>query len=244
MIEVDNLSHRFADLPAVGTISFTVEDGEFLSIVGPSGCGKTTLLRIIAGLLAPTAGSVRIGGEPPEALVARGGMGFVSQKPALLPWRTSLGNVALPLEILDGRMQSQQDPVKLLEGLGLGPFLKSFPRELSGGMEQRVALARALVFDPSILLMDEPFSALDEISRERLDADLLQLSETRGRTIVFITHSVTEAVLLSDRIVVLTERPARIREIVDVDLPRPRQVGRRSDQHLHLIERVRQLLLS
>jgi NitT/TauT family transport system ATP-binding protein len=244
MITVDNIAHQYGSLSAVGGLSFTVQEGEFVSLVGPSGCGKTTLLKIVGGLISPTSGRVLIRGESPERARSGGKIGFVFQRPVLLPWRTATENVELPLEIMDGYVSPDRSAQQILADVGLAGFADALPRQLSGGMEQRVALARALIIRPEVLLMDEPFSALDEILRERLDSEILRLTEALQRTVLFVTHSVAEAVLLSDRIVVLSERPARIKAVLSIALERPRRPGHRSDYHLRLIEEIRQLLIS
>lgn len=209
------------EIHAVADVSLRVHKGEFVSIVGRSGCGKTTLLRIIAGLLAPTTGMVTIDGR--EVTSPMDETRLVYQKPLLMPWRNSLENILLPLE-LTGR-----DPkpfkgraAKLMAGMKLSGFEKMYPRELSGGMQQRVSLARALIDDPGILLMDEPFGSLDELTREELESDIMRSTEMAGKTVVFVTHSVTEAVLLGDRVVVLSPRPSQIDLDLKIEIPRPR----------------------
>jgi NitT/TauT family transport system ATP-binding protein len=202
-------------------ISFDVVDGEFLSIVGPSGCGKSTLLNILAGLLGATDGRVLLRDTPLTA--PRKEIGVVFQDAVLFPWRTVLQNVELPVEILGlDRASFRRRALELLDLVGLRGFERRYPHELSGGMQQRVAIARALVHDPAVLLMDEPFGALDAITRESMNLELLRIWERAKKTVVFVTHSISEAVFLSDRVMVLTARPARIADTVMIDLPRPR----------------------
>lgn len=210
-------------LEVLRDLSFRVGEGEFLAVVGPSGCGKTTLLRLIAGLARPTAGRILLGGRP----VSRPGrqIGLVFQKPALLPWRTALENVALPLEV-DGhtREEALARARALLHWVGLAGFEEAYPAQLSGGMAQRVALARALVHNPSLLLLDEPFGSLDALTRETLAGELARLWEERRPTVVMVTHSVSEAVFLADRVLVFSPRPATVVAEIPVPLPRPRGV--------------------
>ncbi len=210
-------------LTALAEVSLDVGWGEFVSVIGPSGCGKSTLLRIIGGLTAPTAGQVEIGGHDPRQAQAAKEIGFVFQDPALLPWRHVLANVRLPLQVDHIPRRACHEPRTLLELVGLGEFAHYYPHQLSGGMQQRVALARALVFNPSLLLMDEPFGALDEITRTGLRYELLRIWEVTKKTVLFVTHSITEAVVLSDRVVVLSDRPGRVQAVIDINLPRPRQ---------------------
>ena len=208
---------------ALGGISVEVGNGEFVTIVGQSGCGKTTLLKILAGLLARSAGTVTLRGEPVNG--PRRDIGIVFQDPVLLPWRTVLDNVMLPIEVLHlDRAQFRARAMQLIHLVGLETFEDKYPHELSGGMRQRVALARALVHDPSLLLMDEPFGALDAMTREFMNLELLRIWQEAKKTVVFITHSIPEAVFLADRVIVMSARPGRITEIVKVDLPRPRDL--------------------
>jgi NitT/TauT family transport system ATP-binding protein len=215
---------------ALSNANLRVGRGEFVSVIGPSGCGKSTLLRLIGGLLQPTAGRVDLAGATPAESQRRKAIGYVFQDPSLLPWRTVVANVALPLEVNrrrhgDGR---RRDPRDLLELVGLSQFEGYYPRELSGGMQQRVALARALVFEPSLLLMDEPFGALDEITRRAMRYELLRIWQahdgqaTDRKTVIFVTHSISEAITLSDRVVVMSGSPGTVRAIIEIDLPRPR----------------------
>lgn len=225
-LHVRALSHWYEQergerLHALTAIDCTVRSGEFVSLIGPSGCGKTTLLRAAAGLLRPSEGQLRVlGGAPGERAVARQ-TGLVMQDPGLLPWRTVAANVALALDIAGVRHNSS-DITALLERVGIAPFAGYYPRELSGGMRQRVALARALAGRPRLLLMDEPFGALDELSREQLRAELLRLWEQERTSVLFVTHAIREAVLLSDRVVVMSARPGRVVADLEVRLPRPR----------------------
>ena len=225
-VAVEGVSHRYESrdgelLLALDGVDLSVADGEFVSIVGPSGCGKTTLLRIVTGLIEPMAGHARVLDGEPEAARAAGAFGLVSQEPGLLPWRTVAGNVALSFE-LAGRRADRAEVRALLGHAGIEAFADYYPRELSGGMRQRVALARALAHEPRLLLMDEPFGALDEFSREELRLELLRLWERERPSVLFVTHAIREAVLLSDRVVVLSPRPARVVADVPVELPRPR----------------------
>jgi NitT/TauT family transport system ATP-binding protein len=208
-------------LKALEDVSFDVAPGEFVCLVGPSGCGKSTLLRTLAGLQAPTAGRVIFEGEP---LVApRRRIGFVFQKATLMPWRTVLENVLLPLELAGvGAAEARERAYRLIDLVGLGGFEASRPRDLSGGMEQRVAIARALIHEPDMLLLDEPFGALDALTRERMGGELLRIWEARKKPVVMVTHSIPEAILLADRVLVMSQRPGRVRATLHVPLPRPR----------------------
>ncbi|WP_353987742.1 ABC transporter ATP-binding protein [Ruicaihuangia caeni] len=207
-------------------IDLSVGMGEFVSVIGPSGCGKSTLLKVIAGLTDADGGEVTVDGNPVSAATKNKMIGLVPQSPALMPWRTVLDNVTLPMSVNRGANggRSMRDPVELLESFGLGHAIDKYPAQLSGGMQQRVAIARAFVFDPSVLLMDEPFSALDEMNRDQQRMGLLDFWQSNRKAVIFITHSVPEAIMLSDRIVVMAAHPGRIAEIIDVDLPRPRSV--------------------
>ncbi len=210
---------------ALEPLDLDVGRGEFLSLLGPSGCGKTTLLRIIAGLSEPTRGACRLAlADVDGGRAARGRIGFVFQDPTLMPWSTVLGNVLLPFR-LAGRIgpAERQRAAAELDAVGLSGFERAYPRQLSGGMRMRVSIARALVTDPDLLLLDEPFAALDEITRMALNDDLLRLWESRRTTVVFVTHSVFESVYLSTRIAVMTARPGRIAADLAVDLPQPRE---------------------
>ena len=210
---------------AVSPTNLTFRDGEFVTLVGPSGCGKTTLLNMISGLILPTSGEIFFQGE--RTTGPTGEMSLVFQRPVLLPWRRIIENVLLPVEVmgLKPRAAYEKKARDLLALVGLAGFEEAYPRELSGGMQQRAAIARALVYDTRVLLMDEPFAALDAMTREELNVELMRIWEVTGRTIVFVTHNIAEAVLLSDRIVVMTARPGQVREVVDVDIPRPRSLA-------------------
>jgi NitT/TauT family transport system ATP-binding protein len=208
---------------ALGRVDLSVERGKFVSVIGVSGCGKSTLLRIVGGLIEPTSGEVTIDGLPPDEAQRRKSLGFVFQDSALLPWLTVVDNVELPLRV--NRRANRPRPRgtdELLELVGLQRFRHAYPHQLSGGMQQRVAIARALVHYPSILLMDEPFGALDELTRAQMRYELLHIWARTGKTVLFVTHSIAEAIVLSDAVVVLGGQPGRVREVVDIDLPRPR----------------------
>jgi len=220
-LAVQSLDKRFGDLEALRQISFEAAAGTFVSIVGPSGCGKTTFLRIVAGLERASSGEVRIDGR----LVTRPGSdrGFVFQQDSLLPWRTALANTMIGPELAGTNGKRERDrALQLLKLVGLNGFEHYFPRQLSGGMRQRVNLARALAVDPEILLMDEPFSALDAQSREIMQTELLRIWEQGRKTVLFVTHQIDEAVFLSDQVLVFARRPGRLQERVAIDLPRPR----------------------
>jgi NitT/TauT family transport system ATP-binding protein len=221
-------------------VNLRIRQGQFVTLIGPSGCGKSTLLRIAAGLLTADRGSVSIFGETVSHAAQFKHIGFVPQTPALLPWRTVIENVELPLQVnrrgnYEGDRQPS-DPRGLLESFGLGGVLDRRPHELSGGMQQRVAIARAFVFDPTLLLMDEPFSALDEFTREAQRRGLLELWQSNQKTVLFVTHSVAEAVELSDVIVVMSSQPGRIRAVIPVDLPRPRRDPVENSEAFHGVE--------
>ena len=233
------------DRPALQNIDLEIPHRQFVSLIGPSGCGKSTLLRILAGLDRADTGQVHLLGRSPKQASRRKAIGLVSQTPALLPWLTVRQNVALPGKV-NRRAGSEIDsPDELLRAVGLEDSADQYPHELSGGMLQRVAVARALGLRPDVLLMDEPFSALDEFTREALQYQLLGLWQQRATTVVFVTHSVREAVVLSDRIVVMSARPGRIHDVLDVDLPRPRDRKVVKGPHMHDLEdRVRASLQS
>jgi NitT/TauT family transport system ATP-binding protein len=247
-VELVGVSKTFGDgdaaVQALDAVDLAVESGEFVSLIGPSGSGKSTLLRLVADLTPPSHGEVRVEGRPPgEARLARRS-GMVFQEPVLMDWRSVRENVELPLEIgaaggADRRARADQ----LLDLMGLADFGDRWPWELSGGMQQRVAIARALATEPALLLMDEPFGALDEMTRERLNALLAGVTARLGTTVLFVTHSIAEAVFLSDRIVVLSARPGRIEAVIRVDLPRPRDPeARTAPRYFSLITEVRAAL--
>jgi len=219
-------------------LSLTIARGEFVSIIGPSGCGKSTLLKIVAGLVRADEGRVRIDGESVSAATRDKLIGLVPQSPALLPWRTVLGNVRLPIQLNRKANEDRalRDPEEVLRSFGLGDALKRYPSQLSGGMQQRVAIARAFVFDPGVLLMDEPFSALDELNRDQQRFGLLAFWQSNRKAVLFVTHSVPEAVMLSDRIVVMSTHPGRIHRIIEDNLPRPRDAGVYEHPDFHRIE--------
>ena len=230
LLSIRNLKKKFitrdGELEALGSVTFDVYPEEFVTIVGPSGCGKTTLLKIIAGLVQKSEGEIIVdrGNFDPSREV-----GFVFQKSLLLNWRRALDNVLLPIEILKlDRKKYLPKAMDLLALVGLEGFERSYPNELSGGMQQRVSLARALIHDPKLILMDEPFGALDAITREKMNLELLRIWAESKKTVIFITHDINEAVFLSDRVVVLSARPSRMIEALDIELPRPRTLDIRT----------------
>jgi NitT/TauT family transport system ATP-binding protein len=244
-IRIDNVSKSFAsprgDVLALTNVSLAIHNGEFVSLLGPSGCGKSTLLKLVAGLDAATSGTLSLSGKPIQGPPV--GLGMVFQKDVLLDWRTVLQNVMLPIELQDLNEAEHLDRAKrLLKLFGLGDFLNKHPWELSGGMRQRVAIARALVTEPSLLLMDEPFGALDALTRDGLNLELQDIWMRSRKTIIFVTHSIAEAILLSDRVCVMAARPGRIVEMLDIDFPRPRALAvRESPQFSAHVGRVRQI---
>jgi len=246
VIAIEDLSLTFqtADGPvqALSGIDLAIRRGEFVSLIGPSGCGKTTLLRVIADLEQPTSGLISVNGETPDAARRDRSYGYVFQAAALYPWRTIAKNVALPLEIMGLPKAEQQKRVKKnLDLVNLTGFEKKFPWQLSGGMQQRASIARALAVEPDLLLMDEPFGALDEIVRDHLNEQLLQLWAKTNKTIVFVTHSIPEAVFLSTKIVVMSPRPGRIYDVIDTELPKDRTLDiRETPEFLALAHRVRE----
>jgi NitT/TauT family transport system ATP-binding protein len=238
MIRLTGVSRTFAGrsgtVEALRQIDLDVAEGEVVAVLGRSGCGKSTMLRLIAGLLPATGGEVRVSGD--RVTKPRRDIAMMFQRPALLPWRTVLDNVLLPVQIYGWRKSAhRQRAHELLALTGLDGFEKRMPHELSGGMQQRVALCRSLIASPRVMLMDEPFSALDALTREDLSGELQRVHMELGATIVFVTHSIDEAVLLADRVVVLSPRPGRIREILDIKIPRPRTLGRTA--HLEEVAR-------
>ena len=229
---------------ALAGIDLDVTRGEFLTLLGPSGCGKSTLLRAVADLVPPSGGDIRVLGGTAGAARRRRDIGFVFQDPALLPWRTALANVALPLEVANGaKHKGKATPAELLELVGLKGWEHSYPHELSGGMRQRVSIARALVSDPQILLMDEPFGALDEITRDRLNEELRRVWRETGKTILFVTHSIYEAAFLGQRVLMLAANPGRVREMVPVRLPEERALAiRETVEFVELAAYLRRVL--
>jgi NitT/TauT family transport system ATP-binding protein len=246
VVTIQNVSKTFlkGEITALERITLDVVEGEFVSLIGPSGCGKSTLLRLIGDLVAPTTGSVTVNGKTAHQARLDRDYGIVFQDAVLFDWRTVAKNIALPLELLGWKRGRWAPRVQeLIELVELAGFEKHHPWQLSGGMQQRVAIARALCFDPSLLLMDEPFGALDELTRERLNLELLRIWDGLGNTVVFVTHSIAEAVFLSTRVVVMSPRPGRIRGIVSVDLPQPRTVQTREEpRFFELVTEVRELL--
>ena len=246
VIDVRDLSLTFqtADGPvaALSDINLTVQRGEFISLIGPSGCGKTTLLRVIADLEQPTGGNISVNGLSPDEARRTRAYGYVFQAPALYPWRTIAKNVALPLEVMGIPASEREGRVaKNLALVNLTGFERRFPWQLSGGMQQRASIARALSFDPALLLMDEPFGALDEIVRDHLNEQLLELWAKTQKTVIFVTHSIPEAVFLSTRIVVMSPRPGRILDVIESDLPKDRTLDiRETPEFLKIAHRVRQ----
>lgn len=246
MISARNLDLTFqtndGPVHALKDVSLDVEAGEFVSFIGPSGCGKTTFLRVMADLEQPTGGTITVNGTSPEEARKSRAYGYVFQAAGLYPWRTIGGNIQLPLEIMGYDKVDMTDRVaRVLELVELGGFEKKYPWQLSGGMQQRASIARALAFDADLLLMDEPFGALDEIVRDHLNEQLLHLWDRTGKTIAFVTHSIPEAVYLSTKIVVMSPRPGRITDVIDSPLPKERPLDiRDTPEFLEVAHRVRQ----
>lgn len=246
VVEAQGMSKVFgsgdAQVRALEDITLEIGSGEFISLIGPSGCGKSTLLRLIGDLVSPTTGSLLINGKPPQQARLDRDYGIVFQSATLLDWRTVSKNVELPLEIMDIDERGETAS-KMLELVQLEDFEDHYPWQLSGGMQQRVAIARALVFEPSLLLMDEPFGALDEMTRELMQQEVLRIWEETDTTILFVTHSIPEAVFLSNRVVVMSPRPGRISDIIETGLPHPRDEDtRESQQYYDKITEVREAL--
>jgi NitT/TauT family transport system ATP-binding protein len=242
MIQLDGVGQVFegreGQVQALDEIDLNVQENEFVTLIGRSGCGKSTLLRLIAGLLPPTSGWITVDGEPVTG--PRRDVSFMFQRPALLPWRSVVSNVMLPVEISGcdkdrDKLAYRDRAHELLELVGLQGFERRLPHELSGGMQQRVSLCRSLIRSPKVMLMDEPFSALDALTRSELSEELQRIQLELATTVVFVTHSIEEAVVLADRVVVLSPRPGRLREIVDITIPRPRTLG----QTAHVTEVAR-----
>jgi len=226
-IHIEGLHKTYASsygrVTALKDVSFSIKQNEFVTLVGPSGCGKSTLLKLIGALIRPSRGTLLFDGTP--LLRPTRDVGIVFQDAVLLEWRTVLDNVLLPTEILGlDKVKSRNRAIDLINLVGLGGFEKRFPRELSGGMQQRVSLCRALIHNPSVLLMDEPFAALDAMTREELGFELMRIWDTDKKTVIFVTHNITEAILLADRVVAMTPRPGCIARVVDIDLARPRTI--------------------
>ena len=246
VVQARNLSLTYetaaGPIYALSEIDLDIAQGDFVSLIGPSGCGKTTLLRAIADLEQPTAGALSVNGLSPHEARLKRDYGYVFQAPALYPWRSIERNVTLPLEIMGvPRAERWARARRYLELVNLGGFEKRFPWQLSGGMQQRASIARALCFDPALLLMDEPFGALDEIVRDHLNEQLLRLWAKTGKTVVFVTHSIPEAVFLSNRIVVMSPRPGRIIDVIETDFPAERTLDfRETPEFLEVAHRVRE----
>jgi NitT/TauT family transport system ATP-binding protein len=247
-IQLEGVTKSFgrndAPIAALEKIDLQISDGEFVAVVGPSGCGKSTMMRLIARLSSPSTGRISVFGDTSNAPPRD--MGIVFQAHVLLPWRTVLDNVLFPAD-MTGRRRNDLKPkaFELMESVGLKDFAKAYPHELSGGMKQRAAIARALLLQPKLLLMDEPFGALDALTREQMRIDLEALWLTHRMTVVFITHSIDEAVLLADRVIVMTPRPGRVEQILSIDLPRPRGLAaRRETEFLEKSEQITDIFLS
>jgi NitT/TauT family transport system ATP-binding protein len=246
VVDIKGVTKQFGrgGTTALQGIDLAIEEREFVSLIGPSGCGKSTLLRIVGDLIQPSSGSVVVNGKSARQARIDRDYGIVFQDPVLYDWRTVAKNIALPLELARWDRRRRAERVRaMLELVELQGFESHHPWQLSGGMQQRVSIARALSFDPALLLMDEPFGALDEMTRERLNIELLRIWEASGSTIVFVTHSIAEAVFLSTRVVVMSARPGRISDVVPIDLPQPRTGATREEpRFFELVTRVREAL--
>ena len=245
-VEVEHVSVVYPakehTVTALADVSLAIREGEFVSLIGPSGCGKTTLLRAVADLEKPTSGTIRVNSLSPHEARANRAYGYVFQAPALYPWRSVARNIALPLEIMGfSKAEREARVAKGLDLVNLSGFGAKYPWQLSGGMQQRASIARALSFDPDLLLMDEPFGALDEIVRDMLNQQLLRLWDVTGKTVLFVTHSIPEAVFLSTHIVVMSPRPGRIYDVIECNFPRDRALDiRETPEFLAIANRVRQ----
>jgi len=251
VVSIEGVGKTFGDrgaraVTALQDITLDIFQGEFVSLIGPSGCGKSTLLRLIADLIPPTTGTISVNGKSAHQARLDRDYGVVFQAPVLFDWRTVSANVQLPLEVMRyNKAERARRAREMLELVELGEFGRHYPWQLSGGMQQRVSIARALAFKPALLLMDEPFGALDEMTRERMNLELIDLQQRTGTTVIFVTHSIPEAVFLSNRAVVMSARPGRIARIIEVDLPQPRSVETRElpryfELAVELRERLRQ----
>lgn len=237
MLRIRAVRKLYRDLEAIRNVSFDVADGEFLSLLGPSGCGKSTLLMMVAGLIDSTEGEIAVNGKAVAG--PRREVGVVFQQPVLLPWRKVLDNVLFPIELLKlPRAQYEKRAMDLLAMAKIDDFAHHLPRQLSGGMRQRVSICRALIHDPRILLMDEPFSALDALTRDEMGVELLRIWQANRKTVIFVTHSIREAVLLSDRVLVMGRRPSTIVEELAIDLPRPRHIAMTEDESFNRFVRT------
>ena len=237
VLRIKAVRKLYRDLEAIRNVSFDVADGEFLSLLGPSGCGKSTLLMMVAGLIDSTEGEIAVNGKAVAG--PRREVGVVFQQPVLLPWRKVLDNVLFPIELLKlPRSQYEKRAMDLLAMAKIEDFAHHLPRQLSGGMRQRVSICRALIHDPRILLMDEPFSALDALTRDEMGVELLRIWQANRKTVIFVTHSIREAVLLSDRVLVMGRRPSTIVEELAIDLPRPRDIGMTEDESFNRFVRT------
>jgi NitT/TauT family transport system ATP-binding protein len=248
LIQIQDVDKVFpgkgGDVVALKGADLNIAPGEFISLIGPSGCGKTTLLRLIADLESLTAGTLTVNGKTPEQARLDQDYGYVFQAPVLYEWRTVQRNVELPLELMGmDKPERRKRAQELLKMVGLGDFFRHYPWQLSGGMQQRVSIARALSFSPSILLMDEPFGALDEITREQMQLEVLRLWRETGTTVIFVTHSIPEAVFLSSRVVMMSARPGRIADVIPIDLPHPRNAEtRETPEFFEFVSQVRESL--
>ena len=238
VVSVNDVTLRYGresdGVVALRDVNLEIQDGEFISVVGPSGCGKSTLMRLVADLLGPTEGEVLIRGNSPREARMRREIGMVFQSPVLFDWRSVQKNIELPMEVIgSSRAERRERATEMLKLVGLEKFSAKYPWQLSGGMQQRVSIARALSFDPLILLMDEPFGALDELGRERMNQELQRIWLETGKTVLFVTHSIPEAVFLASRVIVMSPHPGRVVAEIDIDLPRPRDEATRTSERFY-----------